>query len=339
MARCWPLICALAADRNRSFRSYGNASKNNLVSFALILAIVSPPAAALLVLAIGLPMLMATQRHSAAESKARLALLPLARNEQRLVATAGFATEPLVWILLGLAFLGGWKVWPLLVGLLVVAFLGRALFLWQQQRREPQGRSLIRLPPPPGRFGPVLMSFIRPVLRTLDFYAALLLALAGVASRLAPGKTDPAAMTGISILVVVAFSTCAQTPFAEEGPEGLDRYRLLPLAGWKLLLLKDAAFLLVLLPLLLGLAPITGIAAALGALAAGHAAGARQFAQQPPWHFRVGGSYGVGLLQAALLLSLAGLAHRFGALALLPGTLALAASIAWHGRVLGTTPD
>jgi hypothetical protein len=51
------------------------------------------------------------------------------------------------------------------------------------------------------------------------------------------------------------------------------RYRLLPLAGWQTLAAKDAAFLLVGIPLALPLAPLAGLGAALTALALGYEAG------------------------------------------------------------------
>ena len=336
MARAWPLIRALAADRNRAFRAYGNASKNNLAMLAVAVAVASPMAASLLAAALCLPMLVATQRERASGRTERLALLPLTLMERRLFAAARIALEPLSWILLGLILLGGLRVWPLVLALLAIAVLGRAGFTWSRPR-SPAGIQSIRQPIP-GRFGPLLAGFIRPLFRTLDFHAALLLSLAGTVYRFTASRPDPAALAGISILVVVAFSTCAQTLFVAEGAEGFERYRLLPLPGWKLLLLKDSAFLAVLLPLLLPLAPATGIAASLGALAVGHAGSVRHVHRQAPWHFRRGFSYGFNLIQGAVLASMGVLVHAFGTRAILPGILLLAASIAWYGRSMDRSP-
>lgn len=332
MAGAWPLIRALAADRNRGFRAYGSAAKNNLAMLALALAFASPMTASLVLAVLCLPMLVATQRERAAGRTERLGLLPLTRMERRLLSASRIALEPLAWVLFGLALLGGLRVWPLVLALLTVAALGRALFSWSHHRSPGRVQAFHR--PLPGRFGPLLAGFIRPFLCTLDFHAALLLSLAGTVYRFTASQPAPAALAGISLLVVVAFSTCAQTLFADEGAEGFARYRLLPLPGWKLLLLKDAAFLAVLVPLLLPLAPATGLAAAFAALAVGHSGSVSHVHRQAPWHFRRGFSYGFNLVQGTALASMGVLVHSFGPLASLPVMLLLATSIAWYGRSL-----
>jgi hypothetical protein len=334
VARLWPLIRALAADQSRAFRSYGRVAKNNLAGLALLLAVLSPMAASLLLMVLCLPMLAASQREPTALGLERLALLPLTRGDQVLIAAAGIAAEPLIWLLLGLVLLGGSRVWGLAGALVAIALLAKLIFAWGRKRLRPLGA---QFPTLPGRFGPFLASFIQAPLRTLDFYAALLLALAGWVYRLSETTPNPTALAAISLLVVVAFSTYAQTLFDLEGPEGLARFRLLPLPGWKLLLLKDAAYLLVLLPLLLPLAPVVGCAAALGALAAGHAASVKHPSHQAPWHFMNSASLGHGLAQGALILALGSLAHRLGTMALLPGLFLLAISLAWYGRSLDAT--
>ena len=53
-------------------------------------------------------------------------------------------------------------------------------------------------------------------------------------------------------------SSYAQCLFGLDGEGGRSRYRLLPVRGWQLLLAKDAAFLIVLLPLTLTVAILPG---------------------------------------------------------------------------------
>lgn len=341
MARAWPLIRALANDYTRAVRSYGSVSRNNLASLAILLAAANPPAASLILVLLGLPMLVASQQVSTSLQAERRDLLPLSGRERLLTRATGVLLQPLVWILMGLGVLGGRKAWPMILGLGAVGILSRAVFAWARAWRAARPGAMPRPGRPvlPGHYGPLLWTYCVMPLRTLDFQAAAILALVGTLYRFTTGTPTPVTLTATSILVVITFSTYAQTLFALEGPEGLARYRLLPLPGWKLLLLKDAAFLLALLPLLLPIAPIPGLAAALGALAAGHTASVGCLSRQPRWHFLRGVSYGHGLAQGTLMLSLGCLAHQYGAVALLPGLMLLAGSVAWNGRRLDrTTP-
>jgi hypothetical protein len=72
----------------------------------------------------------------------------------------------------------------------------------------------------------------------------------------------------MTIMVMLALSTCAQTLFGLDGDGGMTRYRLLPVPGWQILAAKDVPFLLASLVMTLPLAPSAGLAAR--ALRSGH---------------------------------------------------------------------
>jgi hypothetical protein len=74
----------------------------------------------------------------------------------------------------------------------------------------------------------------------------------------AAGLLPAQALLPLTILVMLALSTHAQTLFGLEGDAGMTRYQLLPVPPWQILAAKDAPFLLLLLLLTLPLAPGAG---------------------------------------------------------------------------------
>ena len=119
-----------------------------------------------------------------------------------------------------------------------------------------------------------------------------------------------------------------------DGRGGLARYRLLPLRGWKILAAKDAAFLMVAIPLTLPLAPLAAAGAALVALALGHEPSVSRPRRQMRWRFSSGGSLVFGILQA-VLMAMAGAGISFSTPLFLVPCLAGWAFSLWHyGRVL-----
>src|SRR5206468_12325392 len=114
----------------------------------------------------------------------------------------------------------------------------------------PPGRSSIwrSVPPIPGRLGQLVRKNMREVLSTLDFYCALVLSMSVLLWRIVGPPLPHEALMAMTVLTLAALSSYAQCLFGLDGEGGESRYRLLPIAGWRLLLAKDLAFLLALVP-------------------------------------------------------------------------------------------
>jgi hypothetical protein len=192
----------------------------------------------------------------------------------------------------------------------------------------------VRVPHFPGRWNQLIRKNLREIVSTLDFYCALVLSLGALICRATHLALPPQAYLAITVLVVLALSSYAQSLFGLDGAGGLARYRLLPLAGWEILAAKDVAFLAVASLLTLPLAPLAGIAAALAALAMGHAPTVNRPRPQSRWRFSTGAGMVFGLLQAAFLTMAASTVYFSSALFLLPAIALWAGSTWFYGRRL-----
>ena len=173
---------------------------------------------------------------------------------------------------------------------------------------------------------------IREILCTLDFYCALLLSLAVLAYRMFGPPLPHEAFMAMTVLVVGSMSSYAQCLFGLDGEGGRSRYRLLPVRGWQLLLAKDAAFLIVVLPLTFTVAILPGIGAALVALAVGHAPAVEHPRRQTKWRFSTGGGLGNGVVQViALAMTASGIALT-SVWFIVPAILAWLISLYWFGK-------
>jgi hypothetical protein len=215
-------------------------------------------------------------------------------------------------------------LWGLAAGLVAVGFLvsewsaGKPLF-WR------------RVPAFPGVTGQLIRKNVREILSTLDFYVALLLSLTGLVYRLARLGLPPEAYRDLGLLVLLALCTYTQCLFGLDG-QGIARYRLLPLRGWQVLLAKDAAFLAVVLALMLPLDPISGMAGAMAALAMGHAASVGEPREQARWRFSGGVSLPFAVTQVVAMAAAWGAAGSASAWFVLPCAAAWLASTFWYGR-------
>jgi hypothetical protein len=174
---------------------------------------------------------------------------------------------------------------------------------------------------------------LRQILSSLDFYGAL--GWSVIAGILRATHRLPAEARGpLSIVIVLALSTIALNLFGPDGEAGVTRYRLLPLPGWQMLLAKDAAFLSIVFLLTLALSPLTGISAALAALAIGHYDSVILRHDETRWRFRTSNSFGRSIGQIiALIVAGGGVStgssfYFFGALAF------YAASTWWFGGAI-----
>jgi hypothetical protein len=140
---------------------------------------------------------------------------------------------------------------------------------------------------------------------TLDFWTALVIAVIGTFCRLFGRAPEPEAFPILSLFVSIAMSTIAQRMFRLDEGGALLRYRLLPIAGWKLLVTQDMTFLIPLAIMVLLLNLRTGVAFGLVAIAVGRYPSLKQRANQRRWRF-VGGDPRFGVAQV-LLGGLAGI--------------------------------
>jgi hypothetical protein len=189
-----------------------------------------------------------------------------------------------------------------------------------------------RIPGFPGPIGQLVRKNVREILSTLDFYVALLLALAGLVYRVARLSLPADAFRDLGLLVVLALCTYTQSLFGLDGDGGLARYRLLPLRGWQILLAKDLAFLGITLVLLLPLEPVSGMAGAMVALAVGHSASVHDHREQARWRFSGGVSLTYSLVQAGAMAAAWGAVGLTSLWYLLPAAGVWGFSLAWHGN-------
>jgi hypothetical protein len=170
----------------------------------------------------------------------------------------------------------------------------------------------------------------------LDFCCGALIAVAALGWRLA--KLLPTdAFFPLTIVSMLAISTCALTLFGLEGPAGMLRYRLMPLRGWQILIAKDAAFLTIALILALPLSIPGAMAAAFIALAVGHKASIRTPRPQSRWRFQTGPSFGDALAQIIPMTSAGAAVVYSSKLILLPCIAAWAISTWYFGREIDRT--
>lgn len=265
----------------------------------------------------------------------RLALWPLTERQRLGLRFASLGLSPVLWIgilillktariVVALAFVG------VALAVHVAAVVGR-----HGARREPQWDLLRHVPQFPGRLGGMIRNNAREMLSLLDPYAALLLSIGGGLYRVFGERPDPAASSIIGLLVALALSTYAQSLFGLDLGAGITRYRLLPLAGWEILLAKDLAFMGILLVLLLPLDAGPGMTFGLAALAIGHHSSVLLGLPQQRWRFTGGRLLPAGALQALGGMALGFVEYERGAVVFLATFLAYLASLFYYGRRWG----
>ena len=330
MARIRAILGALLTIFRRDTKTFGSFATNN---FFLMSVLLLQRAGVFLYLIMGLVTFFPLSTDPLRKiPPARLALWPLSVRERWLLRLASPWLNPLTWILAALAVWAALGkvtlgMWSALAAVFVIGFLAPALPL------VPRKGAWHRIPNFPGPLNQLIRKNLRELLSTLDFYCALILSVAVLASRLAGGKLPPDALLPMTILVILALSSYAQSLFGLDGDQALTRYRLLPLHGWHVLAAKDISFLLAAFVLTLPLVPLAGIAAALAALAVGHASSVNERREQTRWRFSSGASFGASVLQLVLLAGAAGTVHAH-TLIIVPVIAGYIGSTWWYGRML-----
>jgi hypothetical protein len=329
MARAFAILRALGRAYSRDWTALQSLGGNN---FLLITALLMGKAGTFVYLIMGLVVLFPLSTDPLRKiPPSRFALWPLERRERWALRLLSPWLNPMTWGIVALAVWGARGgltigLWATLAGLFAGAFLISALPL-----PSPQGMWRA-MPQFPGPLNQLVRKNLREILTTLDFYTALALSVAVGAYRVFGPPLPPDAFMAMTVLVIGALSSYAQCLFGLDGDGGISRYRLLPVSGWRLLLAKDAAFLVVAIPLTLPLGLATGVGAALVALAIGHAPSVARRREQTRWRFTTGGSLGnsaaqmVGIAMTASVISRNSAWYFFVAVAL------WAVSLWWYGR-------
>jgi hypothetical protein len=335
MARSAAILKALGTAFRREWKTVGSIGVN---AFFWVTVLLLGQAGGFLYLIMGLVMLFPASTDPMRKIPAsRLGLWPLDRRDRVVLRAVSPWLNPITWLLAGLAV---WAargrvtagLWGLAAGLVAAGFLlsdwrpGKPVF-WR------------RIPAFPGVIGQLIRKNVREILSTLDFYVALVLALAGLVYRVAHLNLPGDAFRDLGLLVLLALCTYTQSLFGLDGHGGLARYRLLPLRGWQVLLAKDLAFLAVTLVLLLPLEPVSGMAGAMVALAVGHSASVKDHREQTRWRFSSGVSLSYSLLQVGAMAAAWGAVGLTSLWYFLPAVGIWASSLVWHGRQWDQRPD
>jgi hypothetical protein len=333
MARGWvrvrAILGALATAVRRDLKTVGSFAGNNLfVVGVAFLALGDPGLFAALGGFIGVVLFIPLSADPLRVlPRDRLAIWPLGMGERRLLRILSPWLNPVTWFIPVLAV---WKhvslgVCALAAGAFAIGFILPSL---------PAARKGLwrRLPDFPGPLNHLIRKNLRETLSTLDFWCSAVVSLLCLGLR-AAGLLPGESVLPLTIVVMLAFSTCAQTLFGLDGEGGMTRYRLLPVPGWQILAAKDAPFFLVAVLMTLPLAPVAGLGAAFSALAMGHPASVTQHSNQVRWRFSSGVSFGASIVQVVAMSATAAAVYRLPALVVVCAGVYLW-STWWFGAVL-----
>ena len=333
MARVRAILAALAKAVRRDLKTVGSFAGNNLfVTGVTFLFLKDTEVFAALTAFIGLVLFIPLSADPLRVlPRDRLAVWPLSAGERRVVRILSPWLNPVMWLVVGLAL---WK--RVSVGVCAVA--GGAFLIGFVLPSLPAAHHGLwrRLPHFPGPLNQLVRKNLRETLSTLDFWCSAVVSALCFGYR-AAGLLPADALLPMTILALLAISTCSQTLFGLDGDGGLTRYRLLPVRGWQILAAKDVPFLLASMLVTLPLAPAAGAGGALCALAIGHQSSVAHHNDQVRWRFSSGVSFGASLFQIVIMTAAAAMVHS------LPPVLAVAVaaylwSAWWYGRALERQP-
>ena len=263
--------------------------------------------------------------------KDRWQLWPLSNRERVLIRTVSVAFSPIAWIAALLLLRAGWRAGIEFLALVISVKLA-LYFTARWSKRLPQANLWLWIPAPAGITGALMRLHWREMLSTLDPYVALLLAGSAKLYQLwGKPPLEPAALHIMSLVPVVAMSTSAQLLIGLDGT-GAERYRYLPIRGWRILLAKDLAFLVLLAFLVAPLDWISGLSAGITALTVGHHRSIMQTPPQLRWRFTSGVLAPDGILQTVALFSVGNSARTLGLAVIGPCLLCWLLSLLFFGR-------
>jgi len=259
----------------------------------------------------------------------RRVMWPIAEWEWAAIRALSFALSPVVWFAVFLLLRAGWKT-----GALAIAVGALGQLLARLSRAATRTLPTIRLdwiPAPPGVIGAIMRLHWREMLRTLDPYVALILVVTTELYRATGRPLDPGAPRIIALATTLALSTLTQVLLGIDG-YGVERYRLVPIRGWQILLAKDLAFLVLLGLLVMPLDFLSGMVSGLAALAIGHHRSVLNPVRQTPWRFTAGVLIPDGAIQTVLIFAVGNAARDIGLPLIVPICLFWLISLLYYGR-------
>jgi hypothetical protein len=269
-----------------------------------------------------------TQRRWPAE---RTAAWPLTSTQRLFLSSISFALNPL-FIVLFIAYLFWMGFAVSLFFLLIGMIVHLAVYAISRLSSRWYPAVSLKISNLPMMLGGVRGQMFRDLTATLDFWAAIALALSGTLYRLFAHTPDRDAFPILALFIGIAMSTTAQRMLSLDDGRASLRYRLLPFPGWRVLMTFDAVFLIVLAAMVSLLNIKTGIAFGLVVLGVGRYPSIAQRVNQRRWRF-VGGDFRFGIAQV-VLGGIAGIgAARTGTLFLAGSFIFYIASVFW-GQLL-----
>jgi uncharacterized membrane protein (UPF0136 family) len=333
MARIRAILVALITAVRRDLKTVGSFSGNNLFVAGIVFLFLRDPGIFVAFFAfIGLVLFIPLSADPLRVlPRDRLSIWPLGAGERRALRILSPWLNPVAWLIVAMAV---WKrvsmgLCAVGAGVFGIGFVLPSL--------PPARKGMWRhLPSFPGRLNQLVRKNLREMLSTLDFWCAVVVGALSLGFR-AAGLLPAEALLPMTIMVMLALSTYAQTLFGLDGDGGMTRYRLLPVPGWQILAAKDVPFLLASVVMTLPLAPNAGLAAALSALATGHHASVTHHSNQLRWRFSSGVSFTMSVFQV-VVMSVVAAAVRAVPLLVLLCVCVYAGSTWWCGRELEKQP-
>jgi len=263
------LLKTLARVVRRELRSFLSVGLNNffllaaLMAYSAIVNGMAPWDSVPFFLLLSVLMLFPVSSDPLAKiPPSRLELWPFSTRERVALRVISFTASPILWIALALLVLSRRFALALLFLAIALPIQALTALATRATRSLPSLQPLRHIPRLPGRTGGLIRHNLRQLASVLDFYAALIMAISAAAYRWFDPKADPRGFAPLAMLIALVLSTPAQSSFGLESDSGLTRYALFPLQGWRVLLAKDAAFLIVTLILILPLWDIHAVGAA-----------------------------------------------------------------------------
>jgi len=323
------ILRAVGLASYRELRTFDSITGQNFFYLVLLIAL-QPESAEFFGLLIGALLFFPLSSDPLEKVPAdRRKLWPVERRDWLAVRVASLFLSPVVWIAAFVLLRVGWR---LAVQLAVVGLCAHGAS-YALKKWAPRFNPMRIIPAPPGFTGQIMRLHWREMLTTLDPYVGLLLTVAATLYRLAGGKLDEAALPILSMMIVVTVSTSAQVLIGLDGA-GAQRYRLMPVAGWKILLAKDLAFLSLLLVLIAPLEIPASLTAGLAALAIGHSRTNQQAVAQQRWRFTSGVMWPTGAFQMFAIFAIGNGVLKYGPLFVALTVAAWLLSVWWYGRKL-----
>ncbi|KAA6462981.1 hypothetical protein DYQ86_06500 [Acidobacteria bacterium AB60] len=264
----------------------------------------------------------------------RVRLWPLTEGQRLLLTFVSFVLNPFFVVLfVGYLF---WMGLAIAFCFVVLGVVIHAATYATARLRWPRGRLrrswLPMLPMLPWKYAGIVRVTVSEVTSTLDFWTAILIAASGTAYRLFGHSPEPEAFPMLSLLVGIAMSTMAQRMLSMDEGRAMLRYRMLPIDGWKLLVVQDAVLVLLVGIMVLPLNLQAGLAFSLVAIAVGRYPSLKQQTKQRRWRF-VGGDPRFGVVQVLLGVAARIGAARIGLSVLAYAFLLYAGSVFWGHRL------